>query len=239
MTCSSAEVLADLKRTQVIASALAKLGYSALESARFFQWRRQIVIGHVSQEIKFDLLVAPIDQFKDRLKVKEHRVRPKGEVQLHAYHTKVAIEIEEDPMPVSVTGQRSNGESYEDTAFVPLTFPYLMMKLHAFDDRKADDRKDVGRHHALDLYTIVGLMTEAEYKTAIELGSVYRERDNPYFEKARQIVIGAFSGLSALGIIRLREHPLYEGISTYPCSWKFSVRSSVPEDRKKGMTRDR
>ena len=36
------------------------------------------------------------------------------------------------------------------------------VKLSAFADRKADENKDLGRHHALDAYTIAGMMTERE-----------------------------------------------------------------------------
>jgi hypothetical protein len=203
------EVLADLERAQIIAEALAKLDYSALENAKFFQWRRAISFSGVPQEIRLDLLVGPIDQFKDRLKVKEHRVRPKGEVQLHAYLTEEAVEIEAEPIRITLAGRRSNGDRYEGTVLVPRAFPYLMMKLHAFDDRKNDVRKDVGRHHALDLYTIVGLMTEPEYEEALKSGDVHRDSGDPHVAKARQIVIDSFSELSAPGMIRLREHPLY------------------------------
>ena len=81
------------------------------------------------------------------------------------------------------------------------------MKLHAFDDRKNDDRKDLGRHHALDVYTIVALMTEKEYEKALELSQVYG--NDPRLMRARQVVASSFSGPSAFGIIRLREHPLF------------------------------
>ena len=82
-----------------------------------------------------------------------------------------------------------------------------MMKLHAFDDRKEDERKDVGRHHALDLYTIGGLMTEPEYEGAVRLGR--ESRENPQVQRAREIVAGCFSEPGAIGLLRVREHPLF------------------------------
>lgn len=53
---------------------------------------------------------------------------------------------------------------------MPDAFPYLMMKPFAFHDRRDDPQKDVGRHHALDLYTVVGMMTEGEYDRAVATG---------------------------------------------------------------------
>jgi hypothetical protein len=52
-------------------------------------------------------------------------------------------------------------------------------------------------------------MTEPEYEEALKSGDVHRDSGNPHVAKARQIVIDSFSELSAPGMIRLREHPLY------------------------------
>ena len=81
------------------------------------------------------------------------------------------------------------------------------MKLSAFADRKADENKDLGRHHALDAYTIVGMMTEPEYDRARMLAG--RSRSEPHFVRVCDIVAADFSGSTALGILRLREHQLF------------------------------
>jgi hypothetical protein len=90
---------------------------------------------------------------------------------------------------------------------VPQPFTYLIMKLFAFGDRKEDANKDLGRHHALDLYHIVGMMTEAEYDEALRLGEVYQ--GNRQVQAARQIVSTDFRTVRSLGAIRLREHRLF------------------------------
>ena len=90
---------------------------------------------------------------------------------------------------------------------MPEAFPYLMMKLHAFGDRKGDTNKDLGRHHALDVYAIVGMMTEAEFERARRLG--VEDREEPHVERARAIVGADFSSPTAVGLLRLREHPLF------------------------------
>ncbi len=90
---------------------------------------------------------------------------------------------------------------------MPQAFPYLMMKLCAFRDRKSDERKDVGRHHALDLYTIVGMMTENEYEAAVAWGREHA--GEPHVQGARRVVSEDFSGSTATGVLRMREHPLF------------------------------
>lgn len=201
------EVVASLERAQAFRAALSRLGYVPVEGAEFYQWKRSVLIAEVAQEIKLDFLVGPIGEFKDRLRIKQFRVRPKGDVKWHAHRTEEAIEIENDPIPVELKGRLSGGEPYMTTAFVPQAFPYLMMKLHAFDDRKSDARKDVGRHHALDLYTVVALMTESEYENSVKLSRFHGK--SSALVRARNIVADLFSGPAALGILRLREHPLF------------------------------
>ena len=44
-----------------------------------------------------------------------------------------------------------------------------MMKLFAFRDRKADEDKNLGRHHVLDLHTIVAMQIESEYRESLRL----------------------------------------------------------------------
>src|SRR5690606_21408998 len=115
--------------------------------------------------------------------------------------------LERQPIGIRLEGLRTGGEAYSGEVFVPQAFPYLMMKLCAFRDRKDDARKDVGRHHALDLYNIVGMMTEEEYEAAVDLGRTHRE--DPRIADVRDIVGEHFSDPTALGILRLREHPLW------------------------------
>src|SRR5262249_18965516 len=133
--------------------------------------------------------------------------RPKGDIKFHARRTEEAVHVEADRIALALTGARSGGEPYRETVYVPQAFPYLMMKLHAFDDRKDEEAKDAGRHHALDLYTIVGMMTEPEYERAKELGSMHA--DNLHVRRARQIVQNHFSGADDLGMLRVREHKLF------------------------------
>jgi hypothetical protein len=201
------EVLIDMSRTRQVADAVLRLGYTAVEEAKYLQWRRQFVVEGIPREVKIDILVGPVGEHRDKLHIKMPRVRPKGTIEFHAHAVEEAIHIEDEPIAVTITGKRSSGEPHAATVYIPQAFPYLMMKLHAFDDRKDDADKDLGRHHALDLYTIAGMMTEEEYGRARELGAAQAE--NQHVQRARAIVREQFGSRTTLGVLRLREHSLF------------------------------
>jgi predicted nucleotidyltransferase len=207
------EVLADLGRTRLVEESIRRLGYTVIENAKFYQWKREVQVGSVAppQEVKIDVLVGPFGEYRKKLHVESgkmmRRVRPKGKIKFHAHAVEEAIHIEDDPIAVTISGKRSAGEPREGTVYVPQAFPYLMMKLHAFEDRQNDEKKDLGQHHALDLYTIVAMMTESEYERAKELGVA--QASNECVRRACEIVRNSFGGTTAIGVLRLREHKLF------------------------------
>jgi hypothetical protein len=81
------------------------------------------------------------------------------------------------------------------------------MKLHAFADRVDDDQADLGRHHALDVYRIIAMLTEEEHIGVQQ--SIEKHAASRPIHRAREIVAMYFSSSSAMGIIRLKEHPLF------------------------------
>jgi hypothetical protein len=203
-----AEVIADPERTAEVASVVRSLGYDAIPGAEYYQWSRTRVVDGTPREVKLDLLVGPTAAVRSRLHGDARRVRPKGKsVGLHAHPTEEAVGLEENPIPIPVVGRRSDGSDYRGTVFVPRAFPYLMMKLHAFDDRKDDAAKELGRHHALDLFTLVGIMTEAEYEDSVRMGRELASAKQ--VDRSRRIVNQSFSAPTAIGPLRLREHPLF------------------------------
>ena len=116
--------------------------------------------------------------------------------------------MEEQPLSILIQGQRSTGERYEARVCLPQAFPYALMKLFAFHDRKDDPSKGKGSHHALDLYAIVAMMTEPEYEFAKTLRTKYA--DNTKVRAAAEIIREEFAGPESLGVLRLREHNLYD-----------------------------
>jgi hypothetical protein len=202
-----AEVIADMDRTREVADAIRRLGYTAVEAAKFLQWKREVVVAGVLQEVKIDILVGPLGDFRNKLNVSMPRVRPRGNIRFHAHAVEEALRIEDGPLAVTVAGKCSVGEPASQTVFIPQAFPYLLMKLHAFEDRKNKGQKDKERHHALDLYTIVGMMTEGEYERAKELGAALAA--DIHVGRARGVVRDHFKDRTAVGVLRLREHSLY------------------------------
>jgi hypothetical protein len=134
-------------------------------------------------------------------------VRPIGSIKLHAHTLEEAVHIDESPVTLTISGNRSNGEPAQAKIHVPHPFTYLMMKLFAFRDRKEDGDKNLGRHHALDLYTIVAMQVESEYQESLHLGSLYGGEG--HVETAREIIRSDFAAPTSIGVIRLREHPLF------------------------------
>jgi hypothetical protein len=201
------EVLIDLERTREVAGAIRRLGYTAVEAAKFLQWERGVTVAGVAQVVKIDILVGPLGEARKKLYVNMPRVRPRGSIEFHAHAVEEAIRIEDGPVAVTVAGRRSTGEFHTGTVHVPQAFPYLMMKLHAFDDRKNRSQTDKERHHALDLYTIVGMMTEEEYERAKELGAAHA--GDEHVQRARTIVRNHFASRTGVGVLRLREHTLF------------------------------
>jgi hypothetical protein len=222
------EVLADLGRTRQVAEAITRLGYTVVDAARYLQWQREVVIAGVPQQVKIDVLVGPLGDVREKLNVSLPRVRPKGDIKFHAHAVEEAIRVEDEALAVTVTGTRSTGEPHTGSVFIPQAFPYLMMKLHAFEDRRLRGQQDKERQHALDLYAVVGMMTEPEYERARELGTVHAE--NEHVGRARAIVRDQFGNRTAGGVLRLREHPLAGRTFCWRISWAFWRRSSPADN---------
>jgi hypothetical protein len=205
------EVVADPERFGRVKEVIHQQGYLPVQGAEFLQWKRKVLIGGITQEVKVDVLVGPLGEHRHKLHVSSPRVRPKGKrlhhLHLHAHAVEEAVCIEDRPIAVPLTGLRSTGEACANEVFVPQAFPYLMMKLHAFADREAKGQTVKAQHHALDLYTIAGMMTEPEYEQAKELGAAHASVEP--VQRARTIVGEHFSAKSASGIIRIQEHALY------------------------------
>jgi hypothetical protein len=202
------ELLTDATRTQALVAAIQRLGYTPVDEAKYFQWKRMIDVGGVAQEVKLDALVGPLGERRSKLQVHPPRVRPKGKsVGFHAHQTDEALFLEDAPIVIEIRGVRTGGEEYTGTVCVPEAFPYLLMKLSAFADRKDDGNKDLGRHHVLDAYAIVGMMTEPEFDRAKQLAE--QSRLDPHYIRVCEVVATEFEAPNAMGVLRLKEHRLF------------------------------
>lgn len=199
-----AEVVTDPEQMSGLRAALDRLQYQVVESAKFYQFFKPAPIGGA---IKIDLLTGPLGKYASLAKKDNRRVRPKVGGDLHAHPVDEAIGIEESCTTIPLRGHRTTGEEHEAAIWVPQGFTYLMMKLLAFRDRKNDPDKEMGRHHALDLFRIVAMLTRDEYEGAKAMSERYA--DDPMVKEARQVIREELGTEESTGAIRLREHPLF------------------------------
>lgn len=194
-----AEVVVSAARMEMVRRALDQLELVAVPGSEFLQFAKPI---KPAGSIKIDLLVGPLGSLfdPDIVKRDDRRVRPKAFSGLHAHPLEEAVAIEEHLLCIPL------GDT-DAPIYVPQPFTYLLMKLFAFRDRCNDERKDMARHHALDVYRIVAMITSEEDPVVRALSATYRQ--HPKVAEARHVVRVHFAQSDSLGILRLREHPLY------------------------------
>lgn len=186
-----------------IRKAFDDLQFTVIETAKYCQFSRELDVGR----IKIDLLAAPLGSFASLVPKDSRRVKPQPSVKLHASKLEEALGVEQGTLRIPISGLNSQGQSHSTEVLIPQTLSYLLMKLHAFSDRHGDGNKDFGRHHALDIYRIVGLLTKDEDKLVAKLRDEFST--HPMMLAAHQIVREHFSDRTALGLLRIQEHQLY------------------------------
>jgi hypothetical protein len=200
-------LLADSRRAKLLAEALERLGYRVVPGRECYQFEKEVSHQGHPQPVRIDLLTRePVSPERARLEVKRIQVKPKSRAGIHAYRTEAALAVEDSPIELVIKGSRSSGEAFHAPVFLPQPFSYCVLKLFAFRDQHQDEheRRDRGRHHALDLYSLIAMMTEEEYETSLALSRKYREEEA--VREARRIVRDCFSGPSEIGMIRMQEH---------------------------------
>lgn len=198
-----AEIVTNSDSMQRIRTALDDLNFTVVDTAKYTQFTRPIGPGSV----KIDLLSAPLGDFAVRVPKDVRRVRPKPSVKLHASKLEEAVGVDRHAIVISVTGTLSNGEMHQAEVLIPQSFSYLMMKLFAFRDRFDDANKDLGQHHALDIYRIVGMLRRDEDPLVRELSKELGT--HPKVVDGRYIACKYFVSKNGLGRIRIQEHPLF------------------------------
>ena len=197
------ELIIHSGKLKPLADALAALGYAVVPGSENYQFAKAGPGG-----LKIDLLTGPGKSFEGTGTIVDaRRARPRPSVGVHAHVVNEAPTLEEGLITRTLTGNRGNGMAATGDVSIPNAFTYLMMKLFAFRDQRENAGKDRGRHHALDLYTILATTTDAEWKFATELRD--RHKENSEVIEASQIVSDLFSSSSSEGIIRLKESPYY------------------------------
>jgi hypothetical protein len=175
------ELIIHSGKLKPLADALAALGYAVVPGSENYQFAKAGPGG-----LKIDLLTGPGKSFEGTGTIVDaRRARPRPSVGVHAHVVNEAPTLEEGLITRTLTGNRGNGMAATGDVSIPNAFTYLMMKLFAFRDQRENAGKDRGRHHALDLYTILATTTDAEWKFATELRDRHKEnsevKESPYY----------------------------------------------------------
>lgn len=202
------ELLTDASKLVPLLKALGKLGYRPVETARYYQFFKPGPLGGETGSLKVDILTGPEQALRSAgVIARNRRAYPKPKIALHAHTMDEALTLEEHLQDVSLAGRQDTGEAVTPTVFLPHPFTFILMKLFALRDRINDPEKDYGRHHALDLYSIVAMMTEEEWRVALDLHKRYRA--DAKIAEAGQLVSELFANSFSLGVLRLKESPYY------------------------------
>lgn len=197
----SAETIVSSESIGKVKEILKALSYEVLPEAKYFQFQKQVSIGGSSKNIRIDFLSAPPEP-KDisKVKVSSPRIKPKGIEGFHAFKVDEAEGLDIGLDTVELKGHEIK---------VLSSYNYLIMKLHAFNDRKDDSREtsDQGRHHAFDIFTTVTRMNEGDWKNALLHKELHQEKG--YLKNSAQIQNSFFGDKDYIGFIRLRESTSY------------------------------
>ncbi len=202
----SSDLIVEKEKVETLRDTLINLGYKVLPTAKSFQFFKIVPIMGIDREIKLDLLAAPpLPKDLNKVSINKPRIKPIGVEGLHAFLTDEAKNIHVGRISVTLKNKSKLVE-----VFIPSAFSYLILKLHAFNDRKNrnDPKSDYGRHHAFDIFATVSRMNSEDWNEA--KSSLARQFGEDHIKNSVQIRKECFSSGSALGLIRLKENVIYQ-----------------------------
>lgn len=204
----TAEVVGNAASMQLVRDALDALGFAVVPDREYLQFERKI---GSTQIVKVDLLTAQLGELNADagIRADSRRARPKSVKggKLHAHPTDGALGLGAASQSIQISGKRSDGSEAQIAVRLPHPFSYLLMKLTAYRDRKNDPEKDLGRHHALDIYRIVAMLTEPELAEVHEL--LKSNHGDEQVESCRALVLRDFLSEGPDGVRAMRQHPLW------------------------------
>lgn len=196
------EVLVNLDEMKAVRNVIDEMRFSPIVGSEY--WRFELA----ANGVKIDLLTGQIDEnVKPKLKADARRARPKGDLELHAHPIPEALDLSRNLESVSLSGQLSDGADYSTMVKIPSPFTYLMMKVTAFGDQVSNEDKNLGRHHALDVYRIVAMLTEAQFRATKQQ---FRERaSSDHVRHVQKLVRKYFGTEEPTGVLRIKEHSFF------------------------------
>lgn len=195
------EIITNAGSTKAIRSALDRLGYEP--KVPHMQFIRTTTRDGVEANTKVDFLAGPLsEEDNGKVQLNAMRMRPKAYNKLHAYFTPEAFSIEENLLEIDVSQDRSGLFVY-----LPHPFSYLVLKLNALRDRI--DQGERGKYHALDLFTVWSMITEAEWEEAAQMRD--RFAGNQMLLAAAH-ALDLFASSTSIGSITVKEQARRQGI---------------------------
>lgn len=189
-----AEIATNSSRMNEVRAALDRMKFNPIDTAKYYQFVRKDDDGMV----KIDLLAGPLGKHEAHVRADPRRVRPRPSVKLHARKTPEAIGVEEESVAIAI----KNGVD----VLIPNALTFVLMKLGALGDRADNEAKDFGRHHALDLYRCVAMLTPREDDAATRIRD--RHAGHQALQTGQEQVESLFRSAESVGRIRLLEHSL-------------------------------
>lgn len=199
-----ADVVAQASRFERVREALGSLAFRPVEAAKYVAFHKTLA----GVEIVIDIMTGPAAERTEGIRIDGERARPREQnpkIELHARYTPDALGIERHAAAFPIAGIRaSDARSSSCVILIPCSFTYALMKLGALDDRMDDRNKNEGRHHAMDLYRVVGLQTETEVEVAKRLAREFQS--DPQLTTGIERVERLFADANSPGSLRLREY---------------------------------
>jgi predicted nucleotidyltransferase len=191
------ELIVDAAHMETLRDTILARDY--VPTAKHFQFTRTLPRGDHNVQVKVDLLAAPprTETDRERVKISRPRIRPKKAQDIHAYLTREALTIGENALSVTVTA--SDGQSV--TVRVPHPFTYLLLKLHAYRDRRDEEK---GPYHAFDLFRIMSMFTREEWQDSADIRKRYAETAE--VREAERIARDLFATPASRGVLALRTY---------------------------------
>ena len=203
-------LIVDAEKIDALRHTIDRLGYQVVPKARNFQFEKTVQLYGRERTIKIDLLAAPPRKEDMALvSIKKPRIKPKKCVtDIHAYLAIESEGIELGKLAIDPELIASSLRLKNKILFLPSAFNLLILKLHAFEDRKNEAERDFGRHHAWDIFATTVRMSEADWAAAKAHLELHVAR--PYMKKAAGIRKADFSSRTGIGLLRLRENEAYK-----------------------------
>jgi uncharacterized protein (UPF0147 family) len=187
------EVIADKEKFGEVRTFLDEAGYEVLEQGKYFQFQKNIS----GKDVKIDVMAGNLSKDQKLHTSGLFRVRNKAIKNLHAHLSEESMCLERSPYSINIDG-------IDSPVNIPNAFTLLVYKLKAFADNFDNEDKNMAVHHAFDIYRLIAMMEEVEYANSVNISN--EVKGDPNFPIIAQIVNEMFSGLEAIGFLRIQEY---------------------------------